>query len=338
MYIAWTSLGSLSYVMLALFVLAIVALRVAATSKSQQVSGNAGVIRAPRFFGIHAEPTKTMYVLLAVIPFALTLGFYSYFSYQNHLENPDDKYLPSISQMAAEMAKLMTDGKLSEDNPGIIEQYVSKDLVQFTESTFVRDTRSSLGRLALGMFLGSYLGLLLGLNMGLFRGMDALGGPFATFMAIVNPLAVLPILFIAFGTDELVKIVLIFIGTFFPITRSVYNATKQVAGLDQITKALTLGASQLAMVYRVILPQVMPAFVIAVMLQLFSAWLYLVASEAISSTEGLGYRIFLVRRNARMDIIIPYVVWMTMIGFMISTAFKKFVETRYHWYVVSEGR
>ena len=38
-----------------------------------------------------------------------------------------------------------------------------------------------------------------------------------------------------------------------------------------------------------------------------AAWLFLIAAEAIASTEGLGFRIFLVRRYLAMDVILPYV-------------------------------
>jgi NitT/TauT family transport system permease protein len=37
------------------------------------------------------------------------------------------------------------------------------------------------------------------------------------------------------------------------------------------------------------------------------AWIFLISAEAIASTSGLGYRIFLVRRYLAMDVILPYV-------------------------------
>ena len=37
-------------------------------------------------------------------------------------------------------------------------------------------------------------------------------------------------------------------------------------------------------------------------------------AEAISSDSGLGYRIFLVRRYLAMDVIFPYVVWITILA------------------------
>ena len=69
------------------------------------------------------------------------------------------------------------------------------------------------------------------------------------------------------------------------------------------------------MVIRVVLPQMWPRLIDALRLSLGSAWLFLIAAEAIASTEGLGYRIFLVRRYLAMDVILPYVAWITLLAF-----------------------
>ncbi len=65
---------------------------------------------------------------------------------------------------------------------------------------------------------------------------------------------------------------------------------------------------------RLVLPQIMPRLITCVRLALGPAWLFLIAAEAIASTEGLGYRIFLVRRYLSMDVILPYVAWITLLA------------------------
>ena len=69
---------------------------------------------------------------------------------------------------------------------------------------------------------------------------------------------------------------------------------------------------------RVVLPQLWPRLIDALRLGLGSAWLFLIAAEAIASTEGLGYRIFLVRRYLAMDVILPYVVWITLLAVLMD--------------------
>ncbi|MDQ7091796.1 MAG: ABC transporter permease subunit [Methylococcales bacterium] len=124
---------------------------------------------------------------------------------------------------------------------------------------------------------------------------------------------------------------LIFIGTFPLLTRDIFLAVKEIPP-QQIVKALTLGASSGAIIYRIILPQIFPRAINSVRLVLGSGWLFLIASEAIASTDGLGYRIFLVRRYLAMDIIIPYVLWITLLGFSFDFLLRQLKQRVSPWY------
>ena len=91
---------------------------------------------------------------------------------------------------------------------------------------------------------------------------------------------------------------------------------------EQMIKAQTLGASTWLLIIRVVMPQMWPRLIDALRLSLGSAWLFLIASEAIASTEGLGYRIFLVRRYLAMDVILPYVAWITVLAFAMDALLR----------------
>jgi len=64
----------------------------------------------------------------------------------------------------------------------------------------------------------------------------------------------------------------------------------------------------------VALPQLMPRLIEALRLSLGPAWVFLIAAEAVAADVGLGYRIFLVRRYFAMDIILPYVAWISLLA------------------------
>ena len=272
----------------------------------------------PRFFGIHARPTRTARWMLAAIPFLLLALVYGIASHLRHADNPADKLLPTAGQMVAAV-----------------------DRMAFTEDprtgTYLmwHDTRASLRRLAIGLSLAAVFGLLLGLNMGMFSGLNALAGPFVTFLSMIPPLAILPILFITLGVDEIAKVALIFLGVAPVITRDIAGTVARMP-VEQVTKGLTLGATPLSLVYRVVLPQVWPRLIEAVRLSLGAAWLFLIASEAIAANEGLGYRIFLVRRYLAMDVILPYVLWITALGFSIDWSLRKLLRVGFPWYVTDE--
>ena len=81
-----------------------------------------------------------------------------------------------------------------------------------------------------------------------------------------------------------------------------------------MVKAQTLGASTWQIAIRVVLPQIMPRLIEALRLSLGPAFLFLISAEAIAADVGLGYRIFLVRRYLSMDVILPYVAWITLLA------------------------
>lgn len=272
----------------------------------------------PKVIGLHAQPGLRLNWMLAALPFILALLVYFVASDIRHRDNPQDKLLPSVGQMV-----------------DAVDRMAFKPDRRSGDYLLWKDTYSSLKRLLIGVFCAALLGLLLGLNMGLFAGLRALGLPFVTFFSMVPPLAILPIVFISFGVDEFAKIMLIFIGIFPVITRDIFMSVQKLPK-EQITKALTLGASQLAVAYRIVLPQIMPRLVETVRLSLGAAWLFLIAAEAIASTDGLGYRIFLVRRYLAMDVILPYVFWITLIGFSMDAILRFWIKQRYQWYLARE--
>jgi NitT/TauT family transport system permease protein len=100
---------------------------------------------------------------------------------------------------------------------------------------------------------------------------------------------------------------------------------------EQIIKAQTLGASTWQLIIRVIMPQMWPRLIDALRLNLGSAWLFLIASEAIASTDGLGYRIFLVRRYMAMDVILPYVAWITLLAFGMDALLRLVRAKAFPW-------
>ncbi|CAH1590331.1 hypothetical protein THF1C08_30369 [Vibrio jasicida] len=65
--------------------------------------------------------------------------------------------------------------------------------------------------------------------------------------------------------------------------------------------------------------------------------MFLIAAEGISSTSGLGYRIFLMRRYINMEVIIPYVILITLLGVGMELALRHYVKQRYNWYVATNS-
>lgn len=271
-------------------------------------------LRIPLFRGLHAEPPPWLNIALALAPFILFLAIYLMAAEIRHQDNPQDKLLPTLAKIGLALEKVA----------------VTPD-ARSGEILLWQDTGASLKRLVLGVGIASFIGFFLGLNMGLLPGIRGLSLPFLTFIANIPPLAILPILFITFGVDQLGKVMLIILGTFPLIARDIYLETRQIP-TNVVVKALTLGASQFGVIYRVVMPQILPRLIDTVRLVLGAAWLFLIASEAIASQDGLGYRIFLVRRYLSMDIIIVYVLWITVLAYAFDILLRLIVGWLFPWY------
>jgi NitT/TauT family transport system permease protein len=163
----------------------------------------------------------------------------------------------------------------------------------------------------------------------------ALLAPVIAVISVVPPLALLPILFIAFGLGEESKIALIVIGTAPALVRDLAFRVTDLPR-ELIVKAQTLGASSWQIATRIVLPQVLPRLIDALRLSLGPAWLFLIAAEAIASDSGLGYRIFLVRRYLAMDLILPYVAWITLLAFVMDVGLAWLQTRLFPWF--AKGR
>ncbi len=268
---------------------------------------------------LNIRPDRLSGILLGALPFVLMLILYLVISDARLAVNPNDKLMPAPGSFVDAMRELaFAPSKRSG------------------EYLFWNDTLASLKRLFTGVSVSALAGLAFGLLTGAIPLLRAGLAPFITTLSLIPPMAVLPILFIVFGLDELSKVMLIVIGITPVIIRDLQARALELPR-EQLIKAQTLGASTWQVMLRVILPQLLPRLLGAVRLSLGSAWLFLIAAEAIAAQEGLGYRIFLVRRYLSMDIILPYVVWITLLAFVTDWLLRRLSMNRYPWFHGQHG-
>lgn len=263
---------------------------------------------------INHKPSRALKTALGIIPFLLILLLYQIGSDMRKAENEQDKLLPSFAEIA--------DG---------LDRMAFEPSRRSGEYLFWVDTKSSVMRLAKGISIAALIGLIFGLAAGSIPIISAPLNPLITAISLIPPLAILPVLFIAFGLGELSKVMLIVIGVCPFLIRDILQRTQELPR-EQLVKAQTLGGNSWQIILRVILPQIVPRLIDAVRLSLGAAWLFLIAAEAIASTDGLGYRIFLVRRYMSMDVILPYVAWITFLAFTTDWCLLKLSRIVFPWY------
>jgi len=268
---------------------------------------------------INQQPGRVMNAWLGVLPFVIIAVLYLFASDLRLSENPDDKLLPSLQSIGDSVARMAFEPSKRSG-----------------ELLLWGDTLSSLTRLATGISISAFIGLIFGIATGAIPYVRANLSPLITAVSMVPPMAILPILFITFGLGELSKVMLIVIGITPFLIRDMQMRVRELPA-EQIIKAQSLGASTWQLIVRVIVPQILPRLINAIRLSLGPAWLFLIAAEAIASTDGLGYRIFLVRRYLAMDVILPYVVWITFLAFLMDVFLRVASAKLFPWYQRSEG-
>lgn len=263
---------------------------------------------------LNIKPDRAWTVALAALPFLALIAAYVIGSGLRLAENPNDKLLPSFSAMGEALRHMALQ---PDPRSGIYLMW--------------NDTLSSLSLLLSALAISTTIALVAGIMIGLLPVAGATLGPVVGVASMVPPLALLPILFIVMGLGDGAKIALIVIGTSLKLIRDMALRVKDIPA-EMLIKAQTLGASTWQIALRVVLPQMLPRLIDSVRLEIGPAWLFLIAAEAIAADSGLGYRIFLVRRYLAMDVIIPYVVWITLLAFLMDLALRAFQRRAFPWF------
>ncbi len=263
---------------------------------------------------LNQQPSTSTRFFLGMLPLVFLLLAYLLGSEARLAENPNDKLMPAFGSFV-----------------DAIDRLAFEPNKRSGEYLFWNDTLASMKRLGIAVLISSLIGLLFGIVNGLLPLARAGLSPLVTIISLIPPMAILPILFIVFGLGELSKVVLISIGITPFIIRDLQARVMEIPE-EILVKAQTLGANTWQIVLRVVLPQILPRLLDAVRLSLGAAWLFLIAAEAVAATEGLGYRIFLVRRYLSMDIILPYVAWIAMLAYSMDWSLRALSKMLFPWY------
>jgi NitT/TauT family transport system permease protein len=192
------------------------------------------------------------------------------------------------------------------------------------------DVRTSALRVTSGFALAAVLGIPLGIAIGAFKVAEGLFQPLTEFIRYIPVPALVPILIVLFGIDEMSKVMLIFIGTFFQLVLMVADEVRRVPyGLLQVS--YTLGATRSEVVRLVLWRAAMPGVFDALRLCNGWAWTYLVVAELVAANEGLGYRILKFSRFLQTPKIWVYLVLLGVIGLGLDLLFRQLNRRLFEW-------
>src|SRR5262249_35359452 len=169
------------------------------------------------------------------------------------------------------------------------------------------------GRVAAGFGIGVIAGTLAGAGARYFAFVLRPVDPAPPAPRAIPSIAWVPLFVLWFGIFEGSKITLIAVGVFFPVYLGVMGAILSVdRKLVEVGRVFRLSAA--AMVWRILLPAVLPAYVIALRSGLGLGWMFVVAAELLGASEGLGYLLIDGQQLGKPAEIVAAIVAFAIIG------------------------
>ncbi|MEM6823113.1 MAG: ABC transporter permease subunit, partial [Verrucomicrobiota bacterium] len=97
-------------------------------------------------------------------------------------------------------------------------------------------------------------------------------------------------------------------------------------------KAYTLGASNTEVIFQVIFPYILPKVIDLCILMIGPALVYLIAAEQIVAGEGFGYRIRVLTKATRFEVVYPLIVILTIYAAILTFALNRLRSWLCPWY------
>jgi sulfonate transport system permease protein len=152
----------------------------------------------------------------------------------------------------------------------------------------LRHITATLSRVAAGFALGVVAGTLLGAVSGYWGLARRLLDPTVQALRAIPSIAWVPLFILWLGIFETSKVALIAVGVFFPVYLGVMGAILSVdRKIVEVGRIFRLSGP--AMIRRILLPAVLPAYVVSLRVGLGLGWMFVVAAEFMGASEGLGY-------------------------------------------------
>jgi sulfonate transport system permease protein len=147
---------------------------------------------------------------------------------------------------------------------------------------------ATLSRVAAGFVCGVAAGTIMGAITGYSALSHRLVDPSLQALRSIPSIAWVPLFILWFGIFEASKIILIAVGVFFPVYLGVMGAVMSVdRKIVEVGRVFRLSGP--AMVRRILLPAVMPAYVLSLRAGLGLGWMFVVAAEFLGASTGLGF-------------------------------------------------
>ncbi len=191
-------------------------------------------------------------------------------------------------------------------------------------------TLHSLRRVAVGFGLSSLTGIIVGVAMGYSKTMNAAIRPLFNIIRPIPGLAWIPMAILWFGIGVTTKYFIIFMGGFANVVLNSYDGTSK-ADPTLIKAAQLLGANDVQVFFRIILPSATPYIFAGLQVSLSTSWMAVLAAEMISSYEGAGWIINMGMQTGNTLMILTGMVAIAIVGFLLANIMRVVERSLCSW-------
>ena len=179
---------------------------------------------------------------------------------------------------------------------------------------------SSLARVVIGLCSGSVAGIFVGVIMGWKNVVNKTLSPIISLLYPIPALGWLPLLMLWIGIKEMLPITIIFICSFFPV---VYNTATGIRNVDRkyILAAETLGASNVRILFKIVIPLALPNIFTGLRLEAGMSWRVLIAAEMVAIPTGIGALLMQAESLVRVDIIMVCLIVLSIMCLLFEKVF-----------------
>ena len=181
-----------------------------------------------------------------------------------------------------------------------------------------------------GFMLSSVIGVPLGILCGTFAAVSRTQEPFVEFFRYLPAPAFGALAVAILGIYDGPKIAIIFIGTFFQQVLVVANTTRQL-DISLLEAALTLGANRRQLLFKVVIPGILPQLYRDQRILLGWAWTYLIVAELIGTSSGITWFMTQQARYQNFDNVFAAIIMIGIIGLLSDVALAKLGKSLFPW-------
>lgn len=181
-----------------------------------------------------------------------------------------------------------------------------------------------------GFTLSSLIGVPLGVLCGTFASLSRLQEPFVEFFRYLPAPAFGALAVAILGIHDGPKIAIIFIGTFFQQVLIISNTTRKL-DIALLEAALTLGANRIQLLFKVVIPGILPDLYRDQRILLGWAWTYLIVAELIGTSSGITWFITQQARYKNFDNVFAAIMMIGIIGLVSDMLLARLGKRIFPW-------